>query len=541
MALKKLAESWLQFEGTTWRNLQMVWPFFQTHSQAQAAFARSIQKAEGIVAQEKLYVGGPLTRAKWQIENLLVREASQWSWQKVLDTIESTARTQRVQVINFCLIVEPQSVFGQWFKNQGYTIKVGSVQKTLPYQTALVLGGGGAHGAYQVGVWQALQELEIEFQLITGTSVGALNGALIQQNDLEQAKAMWRAIETRDILAVPFQNRESENFAEAVRRVQQFALATVKQNGISTEPLAKLLQELLTAQPVNASLPLLVCTVSWPQLKEVVIDLNEVSYADKIEWLLASSAFYPMMAQQQIAGTRYVDGGYRNNIPVDVAYQQAATDAIVVDVKGPGVTKANDFPEKFGEHWIKSRWSLGDLLIFDQKRQQVNLTLGYLETKKSYGALKGEWYSFALTEDFASLSRAFLRYVQQQKPAVVKEPENLYAELTNFFKTPIQLEELGLVLLELWARWQIISPHQVYTIETLRHAITVSWQNESHVDQPLAASEWLALYLEQKLAISLYNQVKQVKNNTSKGFMENKVVNLVALFLDFLQMEENDG
>lgn len=177
MALKKLAESWLQFEGTTWRNLQMVWPFFQTHSQAQAAFARSIQKAEGIVAQEKLYVGGQLTRAKWQIENLLVHEVSQWSWQKILDTVESTARTQRVQVINFCLIVEPQSVFGQWFKNQGYTIKVGSVQKKLPYQTALVLGGGGAHGAYQVGVWQALQELEIEFQLITGTSVGALNGA----------------------------------------------------------------------------------------------------------------------------------------------------------------------------------------------------------------------------------------------------------------------------------------------------------------------------------------------------------------------------
>lgn len=45
------------------------------------------------------------------------------------------------------------------------------------------------------------------------------------------------------------------------------------------------------------------------------------------------------MAYRQIDGSKYVDGGYRNNVPVDVAIQQGATEVLIVDVQGPGVTK----------------------------------------------------------------------------------------------------------------------------------------------------------------------------------------------------------
>ena len=45
-------------------------------------------------------------------------------------------------------------------------------------QKALVLAGGGARGSYQVGVWRALMELDWHPQIITGTSVGSLNGAM---------------------------------------------------------------------------------------------------------------------------------------------------------------------------------------------------------------------------------------------------------------------------------------------------------------------------------------------------------------------------
>ena len=54
----------------------------------------------------------------------------------------------------------------------------------------IVLEGGGAGGSYQVGAWQAIKELGLEFGGVAGTSVGALNGAMILQGD---STAPWRS------------------------------------------------------------------------------------------------------------------------------------------------------------------------------------------------------------------------------------------------------------------------------------------------------------------------------------------------------------
>ena len=56
---------------------------------------------------------------------------------------------------------------------------------------AIVLSGGGAKGAYQVGVWRALRKLGIKYSIVTGTSVGALNGVLMVQNEYIKARSMW--------------------------------------------------------------------------------------------------------------------------------------------------------------------------------------------------------------------------------------------------------------------------------------------------------------------------------------------------------------
>ena len=58
----------------------------------------------------------------------------------------------------------------------------------------LVLGGGGAKGAYQIGAWKALRELDFHFNCIIGTSVGSLNGALIAQNSFDEAVDLWENI-----------------------------------------------------------------------------------------------------------------------------------------------------------------------------------------------------------------------------------------------------------------------------------------------------------------------------------------------------------
>ena len=54
-----------------------------------------------------------------------------------------------------------------------------------PY--GLILAGGGAKGAYQIGAWKALIELGIQIEAIAGTSIGAINGAFIAQGDFDKA------------------------------------------------------------------------------------------------------------------------------------------------------------------------------------------------------------------------------------------------------------------------------------------------------------------------------------------------------------------
>src|SRR5260370_40448940 len=71
----------------------------------------------------------------------------------------------------------------------------------LPGKVVLVLQGGGALGAYQVGVYTALHEAGIEPDWVIGTSIGAINAALIAGNPperrLERLHAFWDSVEQR--------------------------------------------------------------------------------------------------------------------------------------------------------------------------------------------------------------------------------------------------------------------------------------------------------------------------------------------------------
>ena len=66
---------------------------------------------------------------------------------------------------------------------------------------AIVLSGGGARGAYQIGVWKALRKLNIKYDIVTGTSVGALNGALMTQNTYYRGLWFWYNIKVKNVFS----------------------------------------------------------------------------------------------------------------------------------------------------------------------------------------------------------------------------------------------------------------------------------------------------------------------------------------------------
>ena len=72
----------------------------------------------------------------------------------------------------------------------------------LSKEYGIVLEGGGAKGSYQIGAWKALREAGIKIKGIAGTSVGALNGALICMDALEQAEALWENIRYSQVMDI---------------------------------------------------------------------------------------------------------------------------------------------------------------------------------------------------------------------------------------------------------------------------------------------------------------------------------------------------
>ena len=77
--------------------------------------------------------------------------------------------------------------------NDVITVNVNESNKTSKHRIGLVFDGGGAKGAYQIGVWRALRETGLEQYVtdIAGTSVGGLNAALFVKGDLEEAERIW--------------------------------------------------------------------------------------------------------------------------------------------------------------------------------------------------------------------------------------------------------------------------------------------------------------------------------------------------------------
>lgn len=67
----------------------------------------------------------------------------------------------------------------------------------------LVLAGGGCKGVYQIGVWRALREMGVSITAVVGTSVGAMNGALVALDRYDEAVTLWLDMSIEKGFALP--------------------------------------------------------------------------------------------------------------------------------------------------------------------------------------------------------------------------------------------------------------------------------------------------------------------------------------------------
>ena len=187
---------------------------------------------------------------------------------------------------------------------------------------ALVLSGGGGRGAYQAGVWAWLQEQGWKPDLVSGSSVGAINGAAIAGGvSAEQLKQLWCSIDSARV----FRRRRWRNLVHWVKRLFGYAKGFAPL--ADTSPLRRLLTQKLDMVALRTSETELVVTA-------VRILDAAVRYFDGrqigIEHIMASSAIPVVFPWEEIDGDAYWDGGLAVNTPLLPAIQRRAREVVVV-------------------------------------------------------------------------------------------------------------------------------------------------------------------------------------------------------------------
>ncbi len=333
---------------------------------------------------------------------------------------------------------------------------------------ALVLAGGGARGSYQVGVWRALTELGWNPQIITGTSVGSLNGAMFALDLYETARDMWTSIRSQDVMELP---EETRNLTE----LHQFLRDVVRAGGMDVTPLEEIVERVLDEDALRASpIRFGLVTVEKRGLKPRELPLEEIPKGKVKDYLLASAACFPALRAKQIDGVQFLDGGYRDNMPTGLAQKMGAEELVCVDLEGVGIT----LPNRTGlpTTMVRSYWELGDILHFDPDTARRNIELGYYDTLRAFGRLRGCAYAVAKNEQTAQDAAAFRqRFDAVQKAVKAKYPVTLTADLALKLAN---MQDAELAPLEAAAEDVGVDPTRYYTVETLAKAFLETCDRE---------------------------------------------------------------
>ena len=387
---------------------------------------------------------------------------------------------------------------------------------------ALVLGGGGSRGAYEIGVWKALRELNMDFSIVTGTSVGALNGAVIAQGDYDLALDIWMNITNEMVLSLD-RPLSTETLRDRLERAGAFAREIAVSRGVSSEPLKKLLEEKLDEDRIRRSpIRFGIATFRLSDLTPLSLMVDEIPAGKLADYVLASASFFPAMQSHEIDGEEYIDGGYADTVPINLALRAGADEIIAVDLKGIGVRHAPEGLPIENLRMIRSQWSLGSVLEFNADSAKRNIALGYLDTLKSYGRLEGRYYAFtpdAMGELFAFTKEAeaeyFRYYPSSFLPNRALQTRLLFTlcrmngavELLKFRRKPSE-NELRLNFLENAARVFDVPPTVAYSAQGFLDALNNAFENVPSPDASVLES---ILSSEEPLNVKIEQLLKQAE------------------------------
>ena len=242
----------------------------------------------------------------------------------------------------------------------------GPLLETMDNSIGLVLSGGGARGAYQMGCWRAFLDRNLTFGGVAGSSIGALNGALICQGNWDSAYKLWLALTRVRVLEFDF------------RRLVKFAMMAVENPGLLRKPVSKV--KFLNVFEYSSSVLKLMARYSalrglskhgliniekFKPLLKRFIDMNDVrqqpvslfvtvsgtplftnpfaaprcfkiqtqSEEDAWKIIVASMSVPLVFSAIELHGRKYSDGGIGQWLPIDPLYRDGFRRMVIVSTK----------------------------------------------------------------------------------------------------------------------------------------------------------------------------------------------------------------
>ena len=251
----------------------------------------------------------------------------------------------------------------------------------------LVLEGGGVKGAYELGALIALIEKGYTFNSITGTSIGALNGAVMASQGIEKLAGYWE--EAKYCPVFDFDDETVARF-----RQKDFDLDLIVATG----------KKLLSAREIiknsyEHTLNFVYNRLSEEEIRSSDIDFGCVTYnisdmvpfeamkkdipqGKLIDYIVASACF-PIFPPKQIDGKKFIDGGVYDNMPINLLARTGCKEMIVVrtnpETKQP---KRRIERDDLDIIYITPSANLGRAMAFSPERIENLKQLGYADAMR---------------------------------------------------------------------------------------------------------------------------------------------------------------
>lgn len=347
---------------------------------------------------------------------------------------------------------------------------------------ALVLEGGGAKGAYQIGAWRALREAGVKISAVAGTSVGALNAALICMGDLKAAEDIWKNISHSKVMEVD-DDKAAQLFDGSAKLYDwvQVVFKYAAEGGADITPLKELIAGAIDEQTIkNGDISFYLHTFSLNEMKERDIDVKEIEDGLLPDFLLAS-AYLPVFKHEKLHGQSYMDPGMFNNVPLDSLIKRDYKNIIMLRIFGPGRYKPVEIPEDVNIYSVEPRVSLGNILNFEAKKSINNLKIGYYDTQRLLYQLSGRIYYIDESEkecyyvrQLTSINETVMEFLNNSyAPKSTKPLYRTYMEDTlGIIAEKLKLRKydyktLYLSILEATAKLLKVPKYSIYTVEEL--------------------------------------------------------------------------